>query len=85
MIGVERRQTKFSTRVQILGSQLNSAAITHFSLSEPLTPLCGTLEFRGTHFEKHRLNQILAYGILYRIPSESDSCLADRYISSRIW
>jgi hypothetical protein len=83
MIIVERRHTNFSSHVQIYDSQLNSAAITHFRLLEPLSPLCGNLEFRGTHFEKHRLKQILAYGILCLIPSESDSCSADRYISSR--
>jgi hypothetical protein len=28
----------------------------HFRLSEPLKPLCGTLGFRGTQFEKHCLD-----------------------------
>jgi hypothetical protein len=50
MISAEYRHTNFNSYTQILEHQLNSSAITHFRLSEPLTPLRGTPVFRETLF-----------------------------------
>jgi len=52
MIGVECRHTNFNSCIQIEDHQYNSSAITHFRLSEAMTPLCGTLGFRGTQSKK---------------------------------
>jgi len=52
MVSAECRHTNFNSHAQIQGCQYNSSANTHFRLSEPLKPLCGTLELRGTVFQK---------------------------------
>jgi hypothetical protein len=61
MISDECRHTNCSSYVQMWDRQYNSSAITHFSLSEPLTPLFGTPGFCGTKFQKYCTGPLQSY------------------------